>query len=138
MNAPSPHVWTYLVPLSEAETVRCAHVSALVDEVHRAERALADLYVRQACGHTLAPTDFGIRELTKAADAAVWTARDALNKALLELADPDERHRLVDETDRLEPGNMGAALRHVVLSEGVAPARWADHEAGFGSFGSAA
>lgn len=131
MNAPSPHVWTYLTPLSEAETVRCAHISALVDDLHKAERALADLYVRHACGHTLAPTDFGIRELTIAADAAVWAARDALNKALLDLVDPDERHRMVEETDTREPGNMGAALRYVIAREAEQRTQWNRYEAGF-------
>lgn len=131
MNAPSPHAWTYLVPLSEAETVRCAHISALLDEVQRADRALADLYIRQACGHTLAPTDYGVREMTQAADAAVWSAWDTLTRALLDLVDPDERHRLVEETDTREPGNMGAALRYLIGREADLRAGRGKHESGF-------
>ncbi|KAB7787997.1 hypothetical protein [Methylorubrum populi] len=133
MNAPSPHVWTRPTPLSDAEHAKYAHISGLASSVADAVQRLAGLYIRHAAGHTLAPTDTGIRETCQNADAAVWASLDSLNKALLELADPDERHRLIDETDRLEPGNMGAALRHVILSS-----NWSAYEAGFGSFGSAA
>lgn len=133
MNAPSPNQWTRPTPLSSADIARCAHVSALVDDYAEAVRQMAGLYIRHHCGHTLAPTDFGIREMCKVADDATWAKLDALNKALLELADPDGRHRLVEETDTREPGNMGAALRFVIAREAEGRSSWADHEAGFQS-----
>ncbi|KQQ29420.1 hypothetical protein ASF53_19505 [Methylobacterium sp. Leaf123] len=133
MNAPSPHVWARPTPLSDAEHAKYAHISGLASSVTDAIQHLTGLYIRHAAGHILAPTDTGIREICQDADKAIWARLDSLNKALLELADPDECHRLVDETDRLEPGNMGAALRHAILSS-----NWSEYEAGFGSFGSAA
>ena len=133
MNAPSPHVWTRPTPLSDADLAKYAHIVGMASAVGDAVQRLASLYIRHAAGHTLAPTDTGIREICQDADKAVWAQLDGLNKALLELADPDERHRLIDETDRLEPGNMGAALRHAILSS-----NWSEYEAGFGSFGGAA